>query len=339
MTGAGLGAAAWEGWAGQREGCDWRASEWHSGGWENWGSAWGRPAQQDAAWGQPEAFEEGLPAQQDVIHDAWQILQAGDRLLQRGRVRGARCSFERAREQLEPHLSSASRGALAGRLRAVVTALLPRLARCQREGEPPSQPPDAAEALATCEECLRLEPWCAEALSERALALRALGRLGETEAALARAREAQAAAEAAEWAAACCPEPGPAPEFAEFACTLEERDLVWEEDVVAEVQRLREEGGLSFRAGDVAAARAAYEQILALLWGQGDAWVFAESAESAEEGLSGELRLACVAALTNLAQCHLKSLPPELEKAVACCDEAPRQKLIHIHQYIFTVSN
>lgn len=103
------------------------------------------------------------------------------------------------------------------------------------------------------------------------------------------------------------------------------------EDLLAEVQRLREQGRAHFKQGEVRQATGCYEEAVELLGLREDAW---RGGGLREGGAESGLCAAAVAVLANLAQCYLQgeplggasqpwpAVPPEPERALACCQEA-----------------
>lgn len=287
----------------------WACDEWCAGdadGWgEGWAEGWAQGGQGWEAWGGWDAWEEPdeLGALAGVITDAQQTMEAGERLLQRGRVQGALRSFDRAMLLVEPYLQQLREpgaGTAARRLRAVVVSMLPKVASCHLRGERPELEPNPAKALAFCEEALRLEPRCGEAGFQKSEALRALGRQEEADAALAQAAEMDP----------CFRVKEPASD----AGGLPPRR------VFADAQQLCEQGGVHFKRGDLETARSTYDEGLALLWRHQKHW----EGKAGEGGIAQQLNALAVSLLTNIAQCQLQVAPPESEKAFAYCEEALR---------------
>lgn len=309
------GGGAWWGqewqrsWNGSCEPQAWQASD----GWKG-GDEW--PSWAEEAEVRPAVGVAAVPAH--VLNDAHQTAEAGERLLRRGWVGGALRCFERARGYLEPYLQplaaeGGGHGRASWRLRTVATVTLTRLAECHLRGAPPGLAPAPALALVVCEECLRLEPGCAEAWLHKAAALAALGRAAEAEAALAEAARLEPAAAAREQ------EPVETEQVAEVAAWAPSA-----EELLAKVQQLRKEGTTHFKEGDIEAAKSAYEQGVALLWGHAGLWEGAAASEEDRAGPASCLCAAALALLTNVAQCHLRAEPPVADKALAYCEEALR---------------
>lgn len=199
------------------------------------------------------------------------------------------------------------------RLRSLYAEALAGLAECCLKGQTPAK---AQEALELAERAIGKDPGCLEALLQKGLALLELGRPSEAEGILQEGLHAEGSAVLAR----------SAPECQEVLEQLE--SFLDDEDLLQQVQKLRESGNEHVRQGHYADAAWCYEDCLQVLWGR-DLIYPSEVKERAKRqgtGLWRQLRTAETAVVTNLSLCclqgQLPDWPPSPERAIQLCEIA-----------------